>query len=60
MKDFYYYNDNNKSGLCVADSVWLTDIGLRETKWILDVVWIFSTNNEVNPISFKEWIGEDN
>lgn len=58
MKDFYYYNDTNKSGLCVTDSVWLTEIGLRETKWFLDAMWIFSTNNTY-PISFKEWIREE-
>ena len=58
MRDFYYYNDNKKSGLCVTGSMWLTTLGLRETKWILDVTWIFSTNNDVNSISFKEWIGE--
>jgi len=59
MKDFYYYNDNNKSGLCVTDSVWLTDLGLRETKWILDATWILTANHRVNPVSFKEWIREE-
>jgi len=58
MRAFYYYNDNNKSGLCVTDSIWLTDMGLRETKWILDVTWILFTNNDVNSLSFKEWIRE--
>ncbi len=54
MKDFTYYGFN-KINLHIDDCEWLEEMGLKETQWILDTVWILMQN--YNP-TFKEWINE--
>ena len=51
MKDFTY----DKSGLQIDACSCLEDLGLRETRWILDATWFL--NNSNHP-TFKEWIVE--
>jgi len=34
------------------DCVWLTNMGLRETRWILDVDWISYSYD----ITYKQWM----
>lgn len=52
MKDFIYYS-KDKWDLHISDSIWLIDMGLRETHWILDARWF------INRSTFNEWMYED-
>jgi len=50
MRDFIYDGD---VGLEIDACSCLEDLGLRETRWILDATWFLSKRS--NP-TFKEWI----
>ena len=52
MKNFTY---DEKDGLEIDACSCLKELGLRETRWILDATWFLS--NRSNP-TFKKWIGE--
>lgn len=49
MKKFTYYK-NDKINLQLNDSRWLNDIGLIETRWILDVNWL------IDHFTYPKWI----
>lgn len=51
MKDYTY---NNKTSLDADAYHWLSNIGFKETQWILDTKWL----SVVHDISYKKWIGE--
>ena len=56
MKDFtYYYNNggDDKRSLLMSDCGWLRNMGLRETRWILDREWLGAQHKN---ITFKKWI----
>ena len=55
MKDFTYIN--NGFNLTAYDCVWLKDMGLLETRWILDREWffVFYPNRQ---LTFDEWVGK--
>ena len=52
MKDFTYYAD--KTSLHIDGCNWLEDMGLRETRWILDAEWL-SNVSVINP-PYNIWI----
>ncbi len=54
MKNFTYI-DNDKCNLRGHACEWLRDMGLRETRWILDTEWIFAYGEQT---TFEEWINE--
>ncbi len=56
MKDFTYYKDN-KISLQLSDCKWLKKIGLRETRWFLDSVWLISDNKGIK-VTFNNWIDD--
>lgn len=49
MKDFTY-KDKDKFDLAIADSGWLTDLGLFETHWFLDTKWLMKHT------TLKKWL----
>ena len=55
MKDFTY-EENHLSGLHVDACEWLKDMGLKETRWILDSEWLLSF---INNITYEKWIREE-
>ena len=50
MKDFTYIDNKKTFDLAIADSGWLTDLGLFETHWFLDTKWL------MKHITFKKWL----
>jgi len=50
MKNYTYYNID-KINLQINASRWLRKLGLKETRWILDAVWLINQNQK-----FSEWI----
>lgn len=50
MKDFTYID--NGSNLHAIDCEWLRNVGLRETRWILDREWFIVFYDK----PFSEWI----
>lgn len=55
MKDFTY---TKQYGLRASDCEWLSDMGLRETRWFLDIEWLFSVDGRKMP--YNEWIRRKN
>lgn len=53
MKDFAYYESSLHS-LHHDACDWLTNMGLRETRWILDADWISYSYD----ITYCKWISE--
>ena len=53
MKDFTYIH--NEFNLNVESCVWLRKMGLKETRWILDIDWFFVYCHN-KQITFDEWI----
>ena len=53
MKDFTY---NNSTNLDASNCIWLKQMGLKETRWILDSEWFLTQHHLGNP-TFKKWIG---
>jgi len=51
MKDFTYIDNEFNLHACACE--WLRDMGLRETRWILDTEWFSIYNCR---ITFNEWI----
>lgn len=49
MKDFIYVENYS---LHYAAAAWLTDIGLHETRWMLDASWI----SRSYLMTYSEWI----
>jgi len=49
MKNFTYIENYS---LHYAAAAWLTNMGLRETRWILDSDWISYSYD----ISYKKWM----
>ena len=60
MKDFVYkdfvYSEDKKYNLHADDCKWLSNTGLKETRWFLDAQWfiIFYKNR----ITYYKWINE--
>lgn len=52
MKDFTYIGTDEHS-LHVDCCIWLRLLGLRETRWFLDVEWL---RNESNDFIFRKWV----
>ena len=52
MKDFTYTYNNSELSLDHDAFHWLDDMGLKETQWILDTIWL-SRNPD---LAFKQWI----
>jgi len=50
MNNYTYYNIG-KTNLQINDSRWLRKLGLKETRWILDAVWLISQDQ-----TFSKWI----
>jgi len=48
MKDYTY----TRASLNPDAFAWLTNMGLRETQWILDAKWLYLIHN----MSYKNWI----
>ena len=48
MKAFTYIDDKKKFDLAIADSGWLTDMGLFETHWFLDTKWLIKHTTYYN------------
>ncbi len=55
MKDFTYIDIDCEFNLHVHDCEWLRDMGLKETRWILDSEWILSF---IDNITYEQWIIE--
>lgn len=55
MKDFTYIC--NGFNLNAYDCIWLKDMGLKETRWILDREWffVFYSNKQ---LTFNEWVND--
>ena len=51
MKEFDY-SSSKKTSLSPDPSYWLVDMGLRETRWILDTRWIIRTCE----VTYNEWL----
>lgn len=49
MKEFIYIENYSLHHVAAA---WLTNMGFRETRWILDGVWISFSYD----ITYKQWI----
>ena len=54
MKDFIYTED--ETNLHAYACRWLDDMGLKETRWILDSEWFIAFYK--NRITFNKWINE--
>ncbi len=54
MKDFIYLED--ETNLHAYACRWLHDMGLKETRWILDSEWFIAFYK--NRITFNKWINE--
>ncbi len=54
MKDFIYTEDESNLHACACR--WLRDMGLKETRWILDADWFIVYYK--NRITFHKWINE--
>ncbi len=58
MKNFTYVG-NDKFNLRGLACEWLKDMGLRETRWILDREWFLAYYSHDNKqITFEEWVKE--
>lgn len=53
----YFTRNENISGLRAADCEWLSDMGLKETRWILDAEWILFFYGKM--MTFNKWIKEE-
>ena len=53
MRDFIY--DEKDSDLEYDACFWLEELGLRETRWILDADWFL---NDGMTMTFNQWINE--
>ena len=51
MKDFILLDDYN---LHHDAASWLVNMGLRETRWMLDAIWISFSYD----MTYKKWINE--
>jgi len=54
MKDFTYYEIDHSLDFDACS--WLDELGLRETRWILDTDWILTQSSSP---TFKVWVGEE-
>lgn len=54
MKDFTYTGTGELS-LNVNCCIWLRKLGLRETRWFLDIEWL---QNKSDIFIFHEWVNE--
>jgi len=55
MKDFIY-TENNKYNLHAYACRWLSDVGLKETRWILDSGWFITFYKK--RITYDLWIND--
>ena len=53
MKDLVY--SEHGYGLPSGACIWLREIGLKETRWILDAEWIMKHDNT----TFNKWMREN-
>jgi len=55
MKDFTYIDNEFNLQACACE--WLRDMGLKETRWILDREWFFVYYSN-KQITFDKWVNE--
>lgn len=53
MNEFTYVDGEHN--LNVNSCRWLKKVGLKETRWILDVAWLLSSCDD---LTYREWIEE--
>ena len=55
MRDYKYtYNNGGEPSLDADAFYWLSEMGLKETQWILDTKWLSIDYN----LAFQKWIDE--